>query len=50
MDRDMRLKAPDNHMQQADRARWCPGAAIGEVIDSPKNPVLFEGHLSGRTA
>jgi ectoine hydroxylase-related dioxygenase (phytanoyl-CoA dioxygenase family) len=42
MDRDMSLKAPDNHMQQADWERWCPGAVIGEVIDTPKNPVLFE--------
>lgn len=42
MDRDMRLKAPSNHMQQADWERWCPGATIGEVIDTPINPVLFE--------
>jgi ectoine hydroxylase-related dioxygenase (phytanoyl-CoA dioxygenase family) len=42
MDRDMRLKAPENHMQQQDWERWCPGATIGEVIDTPKNPVLFE--------
>jgi ectoine hydroxylase-related dioxygenase (phytanoyl-CoA dioxygenase family) len=45
MDRDMRLKAPDNHMQQADWERWCPGAVVGEVIDTPKNPLLFEGKL-----
>lgn len=42
MDRDMRLKAPDNHMQENDLARWCPGARVGAVIDTPKNPVLFE--------
>jgi ectoine hydroxylase-related dioxygenase (phytanoyl-CoA dioxygenase family) len=42
MDRDMRLKAPENHMQRADRERWCPGAVPGEIIDTPKNPVLFE--------
>lgn len=42
MDRDMRLKAPENHMQRADQERWCPGAAPGEIIDTPKNPVLFE--------
>jgi len=42
LDRDMRLKAPDNHMQQADWDRWCPGARIGAVIDTPMNPVLFE--------
>lgn len=42
MDRDMRLKAPENHMQEDDWRKWCPGAAVGEVIDTPKNPVLFE--------
>lgn len=41
MDRDMRLQAPDNTMQQADWERWCPGAKVGEVVDTPKNPVLF---------
>lgn len=25
MDADMRLKAPTNHMEAADRAQWCPG-------------------------
>lgn len=43
MDRDMRLKAPENHMQQNDWETWCPGAVVGEVIDTPLNPVLFEG-------
>jgi ectoine hydroxylase-related dioxygenase (phytanoyl-CoA dioxygenase family) len=42
MDRDMRLKAPDNHMQQQDWDKWCPGARVGEIIDTPKNPVLFD--------
>ena len=42
MDRDMRLKAPENHMQQADWDTWCPGAVIGEIIDTPLNPVLYE--------
>ena len=42
MDRDMRLKAPENHMQQQDWEKWCPGAVVGEVIDTPKNPILFE--------
>ena len=42
MDRDMRLKAPDNHMQQQDWDKWCPGARIGEVIDTPYNPLLYE--------
>ena len=42
MDRDMRLKAPENHMQRQDWDKWCPGAKVGEVIDTPLNPVLFE--------
>ncbi|RHW19295.1 phytanoyl-CoA dioxygenase [Sphingomonas gilva] len=42
MDRDMRLKAPTNEMQQADWERWCPGAEVGAIIDTPKNPVLYE--------
>jgi ectoine hydroxylase-related dioxygenase (phytanoyl-CoA dioxygenase family) len=42
MDRDMRLKAPSNAMQQNDWEQWCPGAVVGQVIDTPKNPVLYE--------
>ena len=42
MDRDMRLKAPENHMQQQDWDKWCPGAKVGEIIDTPLNPVLYE--------
>ena len=41
MDRDMRLKAPANAMQALDRDAWCPGADVGEIIDTPKNPLLF---------
>lgn len=42
MDKDMRLSAPANRNQEIDREAWCPGVGIGEVIDSPKNPVLWE--------
>lgn len=42
MDKDMKLKAPENENQQADWDAWCPGAKIGEVIDTPFNPVLFK--------
>ncbi|WP_300602851.1 phytanoyl-CoA dioxygenase family protein [Niabella sp.] len=42
MDRDMRLKAPENKNQQNDWDTWCPGAKIGEIIDTPINPVLYE--------
>lgn len=41
MHRDMRLKAPAAG-QKDDRDAFCPGVEVGEVIDTPKNPVLFE--------
>jgi ectoine hydroxylase-related dioxygenase (phytanoyl-CoA dioxygenase family) len=41
MDKNMRLKAPENANQQADWDTWCPGAKIGEIIDTPLNPVLI---------
>lgn len=42
MDKDMKLKEPSNENQQADWDTWCPGAAVGELIDTPINPVLYE--------
>lgn len=42
MDRDMCLKSPENPGQQNDWETWCPGAEIGEIINSPLNPVLYE--------
>jgi ectoine hydroxylase-related dioxygenase (phytanoyl-CoA dioxygenase family) len=41
MDAEMRLAQPVNHMQQNDWDQWCPGAVVGEVINSPINPVLY---------
>lgn len=41
MDRNMRLKEPENEHQVNDRNTWCPGAQIGEVIETELNPVLF---------
>jgi hypothetical protein len=41
MDRDMPLAEPSPG-QQADRDAFCPGVEVGEVIASPKNPVLWE--------
>lgn len=41
MDIDMKLKNPENKNQEHDWHTWCPGAKIGEVIDTPINPVLF---------
>lgn len=42
MDKDMKLKAPENKNQQLDWEVWCPGAVVGEIINSPINPILFE--------
>jgi ectoine hydroxylase-related dioxygenase (phytanoyl-CoA dioxygenase family) len=41
MDEDMRLAAPRNENQQQDWDAWCPGAKVGELIQSPINPVLW---------
>lgn len=41
MDKDMILKAPENENQQKDWEVWCPGAKIGEVINTEINPVIF---------
>ncbi len=41
MDKDMKLKQPENDNQVNDWNTWCPGAKVGEVIDSPLNPVLY---------
>lgn len=42
MDKDMKLKKPENAGQQNDWDTWCPGAEIGEVIASPINPILYQ--------
>jgi len=41
MDMDMRLAAPKNKNQQNDWDTWCPGVKVGEIIDSPLNPVIY---------
>lgn len=41
MDKNMLLKNPENDNQKIDWETWCPGAIIGEIINSPINPVLF---------
>lgn len=41
MDSEMRLKQPENKNQINDWNTWCPGAVVGEVINSPINPVLY---------
>ena len=42
MDKDMVLKNPDNKNQINDWNTWCPGATIGEVINTPLNPILYQ--------
>lgn len=45
MDENMKLKAPVNDNQQADWDTWCPGATVGDEIDTPLNPVLYSGQV-----
>jgi len=41
MDEDMRLKQPENDNQVADWNTWCPGVNVGDVVNSPLNPMLY---------
>ena len=45
MDADMRLKEPTNANQRFDRAKWCPGAVAGEIIQTALNPVVYQSDL-----
>jgi len=40
MDKEMRQKNPENDGQQNDCETWCPGADIGNIIDTSKNTIL----------
>lgn len=42
MDKDMVLKNPENDNQVNDWNTWCPGAKVGEIINSPINPVIYQ--------
>jgi ectoine hydroxylase-related dioxygenase (phytanoyl-CoA dioxygenase family) len=42
MDAAMRLVPALNAVQANDRDQWCPGARKGEVIDTRKNPVIWQ--------
>ena len=42
MDKDMRLKKPENDGQLNDWKTWCPGTKVGEVIQSYLNPMIYE--------
>ena len=41
IDKNMRLKNPENKGQQNDWKTWCPGASVGSVIDTPLNPIIY---------
>ena len=41
MEKDMKLKVPENKNQQNDWDTWCPGAVIGETINTSLNPILI---------
>lgn len=41
MDKDMKLKQPENKNQIQDWHTWCPGAQVGEVIRTPLNPIIY---------
>lgn len=42
MDRDMTLAEPKNPSQRNDWEVWTPSTQVGEVMDDPKNPILYE--------
>jgi ectoine hydroxylase-related dioxygenase (phytanoyl-CoA dioxygenase family) len=42
IDKDISIKQPENIDQENDWKTWCPGVEVGNVVDSPLNPVLFE--------
>ncbi len=41
MDQDIRLIEPKYKAHREDWNNWMPGAKIGEVVDTPLNPVIF---------
>jgi ectoine hydroxylase-related dioxygenase (phytanoyl-CoA dioxygenase family) len=41
MDEAMRMAAPKSKAQEIDGQIWLPGATVGEVIDTPLNPVIW---------
>lgn len=45
MDADIRVCEPTNDNQVADR-EWMPGAEIGHVPDTPRNPILYDASRS----
>lgn len=42
MDADMELAAPKNKNQQLDWETWTPSTKVGEIMDDPINPILYQ--------
>jgi ectoine hydroxylase-related dioxygenase (phytanoyl-CoA dioxygenase family) len=42
MDKNMKLKQPENKNQIQDWHTWCPGAVPGEEINTPLNPIIYQ--------
>lgn len=42
MDKDMKLKQPENKNQVNDWNTWCPGAEVGKEINTPLNPIIYQ--------
>lgn len=42
MDIDMIMKKPENPRQANGAKRWCPGVEPGDIINSPRNPIIWE--------
>ena len=41
MDQGIKLLAPTHAYQHENRDLWCPGARVGEMIATPRNPVVY---------
>ena len=41
IDKNMRLKKPENNGQRNDWETWCPEASVGSVINTPLNPIIY---------
>lgn len=41
MDQQMKLAAPKNPNQVSDHQNWCTGSKVGEVINTPKNFLIY---------
>ncbi len=42
MDSDMRLAEPANPNQELDHRTWTPSTLVGEIMDDPLNPILYD--------